>query len=66
MAVPKRRTTRSKRNMRRANHDKVVAPNLIPCPNCSEVMVSHRVCPSCGHYKGRAIMKKVVAGAAEG
>ena len=28
MAVPKRRTSRSKRNMRRANHDKVTAPNL--------------------------------------
>ena len=26
MAVPKRRTSRSKRNMRRANHDKVTAP----------------------------------------
>lgn len=65
MAVPKRRTTRSKRNMRRANHDKVVAPNLIPCPNCSEVMVSHRVCPACGYYKGRAITKKAIAGATE-
>ncbi|MFO0566520.1 MAG: 50S ribosomal protein L32 [Polyangiaceae bacterium] len=28
MAVPKRRTTSSKRNMRRANHDKVTAPNI--------------------------------------
>ena len=36
MAVPKRRTSRSKRNMRRANHDKVAAPNIIPCPNCGE------------------------------
>ncbi len=61
MAVPKRRTTRSKRNMRRANHDKVVAPNLIPCPNCGEVMVPHRVCPACGHYKGRAVTKAAAA-----
>jgi large subunit ribosomal protein L32 len=51
--------------MRRANHDKVVAPNLIPCPKCSEVMVSHRVCPSCGYYKDRAVTKKAIAGAAE-
>ena len=36
MAVPKRRTSRSKRNMRRANHDKVAAPNIAPCPNCGE------------------------------
>ncbi|HEU4534965.1 MAG TPA: 50S ribosomal protein L32, partial [Polyangiaceae bacterium] len=41
--------------MRRAQHDKVVAPNLSPCPNCSEFMVPHRVCPSCGYYKGAAV-----------
>ncbi len=61
MAVPKRRRTRSKRDMRRAHHDKVVAPNLVPCPNCSAPVVPHRVCAACGHYKGR----KVVAGKAE-
>ena len=49
MAVPKRRTSRSKRNMRRANHDKVTAPQLVPCSNCGEPTVSHRACPSCGH-----------------
>ena len=55
MAVPKRRTSRSKRNMRRANHDKVTAPNLIACANCGEPVVPHRACPSCGHYKGREV-----------
>ena len=57
MAVPKRRTSRMKRDQRRANHDKVTAPNLIPCPNCDDMMVPHRVCPSCGHYKGRQVTK---------
>ena len=57
MAVPKRRTSRMKRDQRRANHDKVVAPNLIPCPNCGDMMVPHRVCPSCGSYKGRQVIK---------
>lgn len=55
MAVPKRRKSRSKRNMRRAQHDKVTAPNLVPCPNCGEPAVPHRACASCGHYKGRAV-----------
>lgn len=55
MATPKRKKTRSKRDMRRANHDKVTAPNLVPCPNCGDVMVPHRVCPSCGQYKGREV-----------
>ncbi len=58
MAVPKRRTTRSKRNMRRANHDKVTAPNLIPCANCGEPVIAHRACGACGFYKGRAVIAK--------
>jgi large subunit ribosomal protein L32 len=56
VAVPKRRTSRSNRNKRRANHDKVTAPNLVPCPNCGEMAIPHRVCPSCGQYKGREII----------
>jgi large subunit ribosomal protein L32 len=55
VAVPKRRTSRSKRNMRRANHDKVTAPQLIACANCGEPSVPHRACASCGHYKGRQV-----------
>ncbi|HXX70141.1 MAG TPA: 50S ribosomal protein L32 [Polyangiaceae bacterium] len=55
MAVPKRRKSRSKRDMRRAQHDKVTAPNLVPCPNCGEPVVSHRACASCGHYRGRQV-----------
>jgi len=41
--------------MRRANHDKVTAPNLIACANCGEPVVPHRACASCGHYKGREV-----------
>jgi large subunit ribosomal protein L32 len=56
VAVPKRRTSRMKRNQRRAQHDKVTAPNVIPCPNCGDMMIPHRVCGSCGHYKGRSVL----------
>lgn len=56
MAVPKRRTSPSKRNMRRAANEKVVVPNLIPCPACGEAMVPHRVCPKCGQYKGKQVI----------
>lgn len=59
MAVPKRRTTRAKRNQRRANHDRITAPNIAPCPNCAEMMIPHRVCPSCGHYGGREVIEIV-------
>jgi len=56
MAVPKKRTSSSRRDMRRSQHDKVSAPGLSPCPNCQELMLSHRICPACGHYKGREII----------
>ena len=58
MAVPKRRKSRSQRDKRRANHDKVAAPNLSACPKCGDMMFPHRVCPGCGHYKGRKIVEK--------
>ena len=57
MAVPKRRKSSSRRDMRRAQHDKVTAPNVVPCASCSAPMVPHRVCPGCGFYKGRAVVK---------
>jgi large subunit ribosomal protein L32 len=44
--------------MRRAHHDKVAAPNVIPCPKCGDMMMPHRVCPACGFYKGRSVVKK--------
>lgn len=61
MAVPKRRTSARKRDQRRAQHDKVTAPNVIECPNCGDVMLPHRACPACGFYKGR----RVIRGSAE-
>jgi large subunit ribosomal protein L32 len=65
VAVPKRKTSRSKRDMRRANHDKVTAPNVIPCSNCGDMMLPHRVCPACGHYKGKNVTGKKGEQAAE-
>ncbi len=56
MAVPKRRTSKSKRNMRRAN-SKLSAPRLAPCPHCHELKPTHRVCLSCGYYKDREAVK---------
>jgi large subunit ribosomal protein L32 len=56
MAVPKRRKSTSKRDMRRANHDKVSPPQYITCDNCGEVSLPHRACRACGHYKGRRVL----------
>ena len=42
MAVPKRRTSRRKRDQRRAHHDKVVLPNLIEIEYQGKIVVIPR------------------------
>ena len=54
MAVPKKRTSKSKRNMRRSHH-KYDVPNLSKCSNCTFPIVSHRICSKCAYYKGVCI-----------
>ncbi len=54
MAVPKRKTSKSKRNKRRT-HKKANAPNLITCSHCGEYKLPHRACPECKTYKGRTV-----------
>lgn len=54
MAVPKKKTSKSKRDMRRA-HDSLTAPGLSVCPQCKEPKQPHRVCLSCGTYKGKEV-----------
>ncbi len=61
MAVPKRKTTASKRDMRRANHDKVTPVQLVKCEHCGEAVIPHRACAACGFYKGRKVKATKVA-----
>ena len=56
MPVPKTRKSKSKRDMRRANHDKLPVPTIVACANCGEPSQPHRICNACGFYKGRAIL----------
>ena len=56
MAIAKRSTSRSKRNMRRSHH-RLTSPNLMECPNCHQVKLMHTTCPSCGFYKGRQVIR---------
>jgi len=55
MPVPKRRTSSAKRDRRRA-HDALTTPGLSKCSNCGAVVSPHRVCPSCGQYRGRQVV----------
>ncbi len=54
MAVPKRRTSVSKKNKRRSHHA-LTAPAFVACPQCGEPRLRHRACASCGTYRGRKV-----------
>ena len=55
MAVPKRKTTPSKRNMRRS-HLGLSASNFVECPNCGELKRPHHICSSCGYYGEKEVI----------
>jgi len=55
MAVPKRKTSPSRRNMRRSHHA-LEAEARAECANCGELKRPHHVCPACGHYDGREVV----------
>ena len=58
MAVPKRKTSKWRRDQRRAqNFFSKLSAILATCPNCGELMMPHRACPYCGYYKGREVVK---------
>jgi large subunit ribosomal protein L32 len=56
MAVPKHKTSKSKRDMRRS-HDSLKAPMLSNCPECGEAKLPHHICPNCGQYKGKQVIE---------
>lgn len=55
MAVPYRRTSRSRARTRRAHHA-LKASAHSHCSNCGEVVLPHHVCPACGFYKGVRVL----------
>lgn len=60
MAVPKRKTSKSKRNMRRSHHS-LPHINLIEDKDSGEPRLSHRIDLSTGIYNGKQILTKKVS-----
>lgn len=56
--VPKRKTSKARRNTRRSNVWKLTAPAIVKCDKCGEYKLSHRVCSGCGYYAGKEVIKK--------
>ncbi|MDR2039603.1 MAG: 50S ribosomal protein L32 [Bacteroidales bacterium] len=57
MPHPKRRHSKQRRDKRRT-HDKAIVPTVVKCSNCSSSVLYHRVCPSCGYYRGKLAVEK--------
>jgi len=60
MAVPKKKTSKSRKNMRRA-HDFLTTPTLSICPNCKAAKLPHCACLACGKYKGKEVIDVATA-----
>lgn len=56
MAVPKRKTPRSKTHSRRSANMKLALPAKSICPQCGAAKLPHRVCNNCGTYRGRQVI----------
>jgi large subunit ribosomal protein L32 len=62
MGVPKKRTSKMRRDRRRAANNKLkTSVQVIKCANCGAPTMPHRICPACGFYNG----KKVARGKAD-
>lgn len=56
MAVPKRKTSKSRRDKRRT-HYKAKMPTISVCSNCGEPITPHNICPKCGFYNGKQVIE---------
>jgi large subunit ribosomal protein L32 len=56
MAVPKRKSSNARSGSRRAHHHKK-PKQYHYCPQCSTAVVTHVICPNCGHYGGRTVVE---------
>ena len=56
MAVPKRRTSKTRRDKRRG-HDSLATPTRSRCPSCDAPKLPHRVCANCGTYRDRNVIE---------
>ena len=56
MAVPKRKTSKARRDKRRNNLWQLTAPTLERCSDSGAYKRPHRICPACVKYNGRQVV----------
>ena len=60
MAVPKRKKSKSRVRMRRAQKKATIA-SVTACVECGSPRQSHRACKNCGMYRGRKVLTIAIA-----
>ena len=60
MAVPRAKTSKARTRRRRGVNMHPVAPQMVECANCGNLVLQHHVCPKCGFYRGRQVIKPEV------
>ncbi len=64
MAVPKKKTSKSKTRTRHSAYRKKQITklqkrvNLVTCTNCGDQKLNHHVCKACGFYNGTQVVDK--------
>ena len=56
MAVPKNRTSKSRRD-KRASNKGIKPKSVATCQTCQAPIAPHQVCKDCGYYKGKKILR---------
>ena len=56
MPLPKRQHSKQ-RSRKRRTHWKIKVASLGKCPQCGKPIISHRICPFCGSYKGKQVVE---------
>lgn len=56
MAVPKQKTSKSRRDKRRSHLALTVNNAIESCTQCGEAKLMHRACAKCGYYRGRSVL----------
>ncbi|MDR1537238.1 MAG: 50S ribosomal protein L32 [Clostridiales bacterium] len=54
---PKGKTSKARRDKRKAQSWKIPTLSLVPCSKCGMLMQAHRVCRSCGTYNKKEVIK---------
>lgn len=56
MALPKRKHSKA-RSRKHCTHQKLIVPMLVACKQCRKLKPAHMVCPFCGYYAGKEVVK---------